>query len=95
MFCGASKQPDGFHVERGVHASLVGVPSSGHTVTLTPLYIYMCVCVCAADNEALLAREGAVPVLLAVLKQHMTNADVAEAACTALSNISYNGLCLG
>ncbi len=52
-------------------------------------------CVCAADNKVLLAREGAVPVLLAVLKQHMTNADVAEAACTALSNISYNGLCLG
>ena len=62
-----------------------------HSHTHAPV----CVCVCVADNKVLLAREGAVPVLLAVLKQHMTNADVAQAACTALQNISNNGLCLG
>ena len=53
----------------------------------------MCVCVYAAENKVLVAREGAVPLVLAALKQHMAHEGVARSACSALSNISGNGVC--
>ncbi len=66
--------------------------SKGHTLT-----VCLSVHVHAADDYVLLAREGAVPVLLAVLKQHMTEAGVGlivtRVACTALAYISLNGVC--
>ena len=49
----------------------------------------------AAEHKVLVAIEGAVPVLLAVLKQHRTNVGVALAAFGALQKISSNGVCSG
>ena len=45
------------------------------------------------ENQALVAREGAVPVVLAVLKQHLAHAGVAKVACSTLLNLSLNGEC--
>ena len=51
----------------------------------------MPLCVCVDENRKLVVREGAIPLVLAALKQHMANEGVARAACSALGNISGNG----
>ncbi len=48
----------------------------------------------ADENQHLLADMGVVPVILALLKQHMAHACVTDSACSVLQNIFVTGLYL-
>ena len=47
---------------------------------------------CADDNERAIARLGGLEAVVAALKQHAGVAGVAEAACGALGNLSFDGV---
>src|SRR4051812_18346082 len=60
-----------------------------------------CLChavrLCAADNKVLVAKEGAVPVILAAMQRHAGIAAVQEQACWTLCILAVNGasVCCG
>ena len=48
-----------------------------------------------ADNQVKAGRAGAIDVIVSAMKTHSNNADVCEAGCGALRNITVNGTSQG
>ena len=50
----------------------------------------ICLTLTTTDNQMIAAREGAISVVLSVLKKHVSSESVCTSACGALCNITLN-----